>query len=60
MSEINAVDEFFGWEPAIPLPLYGQGWFGFRKWFGCHCGERFKTEDGYREHYARNHWEDPK
>jgi len=58
MSEfrIDQSDPNFGWGPAIPLPLYG-GWLWWQ-WFGCSCGERFKAEDDYREHYARNHWPD--
>ena len=35
--------------PAIPIPFY----FAIRK--GCHCGEKFWTDEGYKGHYAIKH-----
>lgn len=51
----------YGWEPAIPLPLYTWSWFGLRKRYVCYgggCNKEFRTELDYEEHYARTHWGD--
>jgi len=52
---IHSFDPDFGWEPAIPLPLYTWGWFGTRKRYACTCAIEFKTMLEYREHYVRTH-----
>lgn len=40
------------WVPAIPLPFFrGRPWRRFQ----CGCGERFRTQQRYREHYALAH-----
>lgn len=36
------------WSQAIPLPLYVGIW---RKRFQCECGQKFRTEQAYRDHW---------
>ena len=54
IGDSNELDPTFGWGPVIPLPLY-VGWLWWQR-FECGCGERFRTEAAYQEHYARTHW----
>jgi hypothetical protein len=36
------------WRPSIPMPLYVG--FGLKK-ARCECGQTFKTEQAYKEHF---------
>ena len=57
MSEIwtKGPDVFDEWEPAVPLPLFIQSWFGLRKRYGCVCRAEFRTQSDYEAHYRGWH-----
>ena len=44
------------YEEAVPLPFYSGFWIFTR--YGCHCGQKFKTEQLYEHHYIKWHTEE--
>jgi len=57
MDEPTSYDPNFGWQPAIPEPLWVWSWRTFSLSTPSCCGQKFKSRDDYGKHYLRFHRE---